>query len=119
MLIQATLFGTANEYQKGLYIKRIHGSIKEHFYPLKMITVLGCIGTGIVYGWLTGMLVYNGNRHVRNILFLTLANIITCICIFSVAGWLAVLVFPGSVAASLLTFLGWRYLLRRHFNKLT
>lgn len=81
-----------------------------------MIRILGCIGTGFVSGWLTGMIVCKGNRHARNILFLILANIVTSICIFAVADWSAVFVFIGSVAASLLIFLGWRYLLKHHFN---
>jgi hypothetical protein len=70
----------------------------------------------MVCGWLTGMIVCQGNRLLKNILFLSLANIIIGLFILFMADWLAVAVFIGSVLALLTIYLVWRHILRNHYN---
>ncbi len=80
-----------------------------------MATVLGNLGIGLVCGWLTGLIVCSGNRIISNILVLFLANSIISILIFMLCDLSSVLVYLGSVAAALLTYLFWFNFLKNRF----
>jgi membrane protein implicated in regulation of membrane protease activity len=81
-----------------------------------LITMLGSIGLGLVWGWLMGSLSSRGRRLLRNGLALSTATFIFAIEVFLLAGWRAVALFLGAAASALLLHVLWRRELRRRFG---
>jgi hypothetical protein len=92
------------------------GRKKENISLLTNLTLFSSIGIGMVCGWLTGLMVCQGNRLLRNILFLGLGNIIIGLFIFCMTDLPAVLVFSASYLALLAMYLIWRRIIRNHNN---
>lgn len=86
-------------------------------YPITMlVTILGSMGTGLVWGWLMGNLAGRGKRTLRNGLALSAATIPLAISIVLLADWRAMVFFLGAMGLALLFHLGWRQGLRDRFS---
>jgi biotin transporter BioY len=81
-----------------------------------LITMLGSIGLGLVWGWLMGSLSGQSRRPLRNGLALSTATLVFAIEVFLLAGWRALALFLGAVASALLLHVLWRRGLRKRFG---
>lgn len=81
-----------------------------------LITTMGSVGLGLVWGWLMGSLSGRGGRLLRNGLALGAATMVFAVEVILLAGWQAVVVFLGATALALLSCVLWRRELRRRFG---
>ena len=81
-----------------------------------LITTLGSIGLGLVWGWLMGSLSGRGGRLLLNGLALSTATLVIAIEVFLLAGWRALTPFLGAAAFTLLLHVLWRRELRKRFG---
>lgn len=80
-----------------------------------MVTILGSVGIGLVWGWLVGNLTGRGKQTLRNGLALSAATIPLAIWIFVLTDWRAMVFFLSSIGPALLFHLGWQRELRNRF----
>jgi hypothetical protein len=83
-----------------------------------LITTLGSIGLGLVWGWLMGSFSGRSGRLLRNGLVLSATTLAFAAEVFLLAGWQAVAFFLGATAFALLSHVLWRRDLRRRFGLL-
>jgi hypothetical protein len=81
-----------------------------------LITMLGSIGLGLVWGWLMGSLSGRGRRLLLNGLALSTATLVFAIEVFLLAGWRALVIFLGAAASALFLRVLWRRELRKRFG---
>jgi biotin transporter BioY len=81
-----------------------------------LITMLGSIGLGLVWGWLMGSLSGQGRRLLRNGLALSTATLAFAIEVFLLAGWRPLALFLGAAASALFLHVLWRRELCRRFG---
>lgn len=81
-----------------------------------LITMLGSMGLGLVWGWLMGSLGGRGGRLLLNGLALSTATLVFAIEVFLLAGWRALAPFLGAAAFALLLHVLWRRKLRKRFG---
>lgn len=81
-----------------------------------LITMLGSMGLGLVWGWLMGGLSGRGGRLLLNGLALSTATLVFAIEVFLLAGWRALAPFLGAAAFALLLHVLWRRDLRKRFG---
>jgi len=81
-----------------------------------LITTVGSMGLGLVWGWLMGSLSGRGGRLLRNGLALSAATLAFAAEVILLAGWQAVAFFLGATALALLSCVLWRRDLRRRFG---
>lgn len=74
-----------------------------------LLTVLGNIGVGLVWGWLIGMFERGPhNRTFVNRLVLGASLLLATSGAFLLSGWLAVALLPGAAGLALLTHHIWQ-----------
>ena len=81
-----------------------------------LITMLGSMGLGLVWGWLMGSLSGRGGRLLLNGLALSTATLVFAIEVFLLAGWRALALFLVAAASTLLLHVLWRRELRKRFG---
>ena len=86
----------------------------NNFLPVASIIAISCLGTGLVFGWLSGMIANGGSRFLHNILFLALANGITGCLIFFLFKGVALMLFLGGVSAAFLAHVWFCHSIKKH-----
>jgi hypothetical protein len=89
------------------------------FEPAMLITLLGSIGIGLVWGWLIGPLGDRPRRKFLNVLTVSAATLSLAGLVYWFAGWQGTVFFLGPMTLAFLLHLGWRQELRRRFPILT
>jgi hypothetical protein len=84
-----------------------------------LITVLGAVGLGLVWGWLIAWLIGQACRSPRTIFALSVATLLLAVEVLFLAGSLAVVFSLGMVVLSLVLSLAWQYGLRKRYGSLT
>jgi hypothetical protein len=81
-----------------------------------VITLLGSIGIGLVWGWLIGPFGDHPRRKLLNGLTVSAATLSLATLVYWFAGWQGTVFFLGLTTLAFLLHLGWRHELRRRFS---
>lgn len=84
-----------------------------------LITLLGSIAIGLVWGWLIGRSGDRPRRKILNVLTVSGATLSLAGLVYWFGGWQGTIFFLGSTTLALLLHLGWRRDLRRRFSIFT
>jgi len=84
-----------------------------------VITLLGSIGVGLVWGWLLGGLGDTAQKSLSNVLSVIAATSLLSVEVYLFASWRGIGVSLGALGLALLLHLGWRRSLRQRFNQST
>lgn len=82
-----------------------------------LITWLGSVGIGLVWGWWMGRLIFMSHRRSLSSLFSGLGTILPSIQIFILSDWQSLVVFLGAAGFALLVHLEWLRRLRAHVDQ--
>lgn len=81
-----------------------------------LITLLGSIGVGLVWGWLIAGFSGSGRKPVLNILVLSVATTVILAEVVWLAGWRSAAFFLGAAGIAFLIHRGWKRVLFNRFR---
>ncbi len=84
-----------------------------------LISVLGAIGLGLVWGWLMAWLIGQALRSPRTIVVLGVATLLLATEVLFLAGRLALVLSLSMVVLALVLSLAWQHRLRKRYDSLT
>jgi hypothetical protein len=80
------------------------------------IQIAGCLGIGLVWGWLVGSLEGRMDRPIHTVFAVSLASIAVGVTIFSLQNWRGVACFIAAALFALFVHIWWRRELRQYIS---
>ncbi len=84
-----------------------------------LISALGAVGLGLVWGWLMAWLIGQALRSPRTAFVLGIATLLLAAEVLFLAGMLALVFSLGMMALALVLSLAWQHRLRKRYDSLT
>ena len=77
-----------------------------------VVSALGCVGLGLIWGWLVGNLEGRVHRPVATGIAISMGTMLMALEVLLFTGWSMTLFFLGAAIFALLLHLGWHQQLR-------